>query len=740
MKQLREPDIWWQLLAGRWMIDNGAVTHTDVFSYTMQGAKWINVKWLYEVCIAFFEKGLGPEAVILLQSLVNVAIVYLLYRIIVCIAKQTGKQPSVFTIAISLLVFLAICEYRMAGRPEMISHLLAAAYIYILWRRPQLSWKAIIWLVTLQCVWANMHEGYPVGIVIIGTMFSGSILSFFITKEKAVLQQAMRIGAVLVLAVLAILCNPNGIVLWQQPFEIYRQVWANKYTTELYAYTDVQYWTLQAKWHIIVLVLVTIYWVIEIQKAVKHKTIHQLFTPALTTHLLLIPLTAYLSLTANRNIPFAQILLIPSLPFAMMALANISMIRANKLFKSISAKAGIIAIVVGISFYVSIVGNAFYKYTNSPNKYGMQTNILKNPTGAVDFIRQHNIKGRAFSDYFVSSYLLWSMYPDFKSYIDLRDLDVFPVKFFDEYFSLYQQPEKFKQLDAKYNFNYVVLNASQLAGIQFDLYWNQGYNLVYVDPVSVIFLKQNEQNKPINSNTAIQKLFSWPAIPDNSAWASGLTRIFNPLYHNDEEDEEALQHVYASRFYNQIQNYKLSLQVLKNAPTDNVKSLVALGNTYLQYAGAVSNPTEKKSKVDSAEIYLTQALETDNDEKTVYSNLGSLYALKGDYESAASYISTYLQMDKTGDYMYYLYGYCNRALWKKGDADKLDEVIPAMQASLRLNPQNGKAHLYMAEAFMAQNDNDEARKQLKLAIQSGNPWLPDEQQLVDKLKQQFGVQ
>ena len=45
MKQLREPDMWWQLLSGKWMLENGAITRTDVFSYTMAGQKWINVKW-----------------------------------------------------------------------------------------------------------------------------------------------------------------------------------------------------------------------------------------------------------------------------------------------------------------------------------------------------------------------------------------------------------------------------------------------------------------------------------------------------------------------------------------------------------------------------------------------------------------------------------------------------------------------------------------------------------------------
>lgn len=735
MKQLREPDVWWQLLAGRWMLEHGAVTHTDVFSYTMQGAKWINVKWLYEVIIAFLEKGLGPEAVLLLQSVVNVAIVWLLYK---TIRLLSGTTSNILAVVLSLIAFLAISEYRMAGRPEMISHLLCTAYVYLLWRNPRFEWKSLLFFVPLQCLWANMHEGYPVGLVILTTATIGSFIAYIFSREKQVLQQTGRIAVVFVLSVLAVLCNPNGIVLWQQPFEIYRQVWANKYTTELYSYADIQYWTLQAKLHIAILLLVAAYWIIQLLTAVKQKQLKQFLSPVLTGYLLMIPLFAYLSLTANRNIPFAQIVLIPSLPIALSWLLTLSRLRAIKIVDKIAAKGALIAIGIIAVFYIAVVSNKWYAFTKSPNKYGIHVSMLNNPTGAAEFMKQHNIKGRAFSDYFISSYLLWSHYPDFKSYIDLRDLDVFPTSFFDDYFSMYERTEKFDELDKKHNFDYVVLSTSQMSNVQMRLYWGKDYNLVYVDPVSAIFLKYTEGNKPINQNKQIQKLFSWPLPAEDAAWASGITHILNPLT-SYEEEEDALQAVYAARFYNRVKNYKLSLQVMKSAPMDNVQSLVVLGQTYLQWADAVSTHPERVAKTDTAQIYLEQAMEADPSEKGIYSALGSLYAMKGDYAKAAENAEKFIYMDPSNDYIYYLSGYSNRMLWKAGDDSKLPDVISAMKTSLRLNNQNGKAKLYLAEAYLAKADNDNARMYLKEAIESGNPWLPKEQQLLDMMKHQLGI-
>ncbi|MBS1779044.1 MAG: hypothetical protein JST70_06940 [Bacteroidetes bacterium] len=611
MKQLREPDIWWQLAAGKWMLEHGAITHTDMFSYTMAGHPWINVKWLYEVLIAGMEKLFGPECVLLLQSLMNVIIVYLLIRTVKYYTQRTKEQIPSFAIALSLLLFLIVSEYRMAGRPEMISHLLCTVYLFLLWRDPEMSWKKIAWLIPLQCLWANMHEGYPVGIVIAGTAVAGSLVSYLITKEKSAQQQTLRMLFIFAACVLIILVNPNGIQLWKQPFEIYRQVWANKYTTELFSYKDAEYWTIQAKLHIGITVLVFLYWIMQVLSAVKTKEQKAFFTPLITTYLILLPLFTYLSLTANRNIPFAEIVMLPSIAASLVWLVKTIGLPKVGAYQKLEGNAGYIGMGLIVIFYISIVSDKFYKLTDSPNRYGIHVSMLHNPTGAANFIKEHNIKGTGFSDYFVSSYMLWDRYPDFKSYIDLRDLDVFPVKFFDDYFSMYNRVQEFDSLDHIYNFNYVLLSTSQLANLQYKLYWKEGYNMIYVDPVCVLFLKSNAANKPLNDNLSIQKLFSWPPAIEDPAWAGLLTKALNPFVSYTREDG-SLQAIYAARFYNQVKNYPQAVQQLQSQMgilEDNAEANREMGKTLMQFANALPPGIEKNRKTDSANIYLQRAEE-----------------------------------------------------------------------------------------------------------------------------------
>jgi tetratricopeptide (TPR) repeat protein len=743
LKQLREPDIWWQLLSGRWMLEHGQITKTDVFSYTMAGRPWVNVKWLYEILIGSFEKAMGPEVVLLLQALVNVIIVLLLIKTINFFKCTLKENASEFFTVIAALLFLAIVEYRMAGRPEMISHLMCALYLFILWRSPQMEWKGIFWLVPLQCLWANMHEGYPVGIVIIGTAVAGSFLAFLLTKEKKYFQQTFRIFIIGIGALIIILCNPNGIQLWKQPFEIYRQVWANKYTTELFSYRDVEYWTLEAKTHIVLLVAVCLFWLLRLLQIRKQKESNALITPMSITYLLLIPLFGYLSLTANRNIPFTQIVLFPSIPVMLSWLVKKSGLQKLGLYRTLAARALIISSLIGIAFYITVVNNSFYKFTKSPNRYGIHVAMLHNPTGAATFIKEHKLTGVPFSDYFVSSYLLWDLFPSFKSYIDLRDLDVFPVKFFDEYFSMYNNPEKFTELDKKYNFNYVVLSTSQLQSLQMKLYYGENFNLVYIDPVSCVYLKVNAINRALNNASFTQKLFSWPPSIEDPSWAGVLTRLLNPLSNYDDE-EETNAPVYAARFYNSIKAYPTAIKLLAPAMANfenNADAYAALGNSYLLYAMVLNDPNAKRQKLDSARTLLDQAESLDKKNEEVYSSLANLSIISGNYEEAKGYLDKYIDLNGHNDYIYFLSGICSRYLWKKGGGiENRQDVIKRMKQSARLNPQNGKAYLYLSEAYMADGDKDAARENLKRAVASKNSLLPDEQTLLDQLKQGLAIQ
>src|SRR5947208_15565723 len=50
---LRDSDTLWQIKIGQWIIANGAMPYTDVWSFTKSGEPWISSSWLSQVLYAF---------------------------------------------------------------------------------------------------------------------------------------------------------------------------------------------------------------------------------------------------------------------------------------------------------------------------------------------------------------------------------------------------------------------------------------------------------------------------------------------------------------------------------------------------------------------------------------------------------------------------------------------------------------------------------------------------------------
>jgi Tfp pilus assembly protein PilF len=742
IKQMREPDIWWQLLSGKWMLEHGQVTHSDIFSYTMSGVRWVNVKWLYEVVIAGIEKVFGPEGIMLLQGLVNMAILWALLQTLKQVRKYWQIPVSGFFTIISVLLFFIAVEYRMAGRPEMISHLMCALMLWWFFKNPQLQWKQLIVPVVLQCLWANMHEGYPIGIVMIGTFGVGSVIAYFLNKDDNYLRTAGRAGLLLGLSILVLLINPNGWQLWLQPFEIFRQVNVNKYTTELYSAWQPEYWTIQAKIYIGMLVLVIAFWIARLMQANKEND-NRFKNPVTVFYLLLILLFGYLSLTANRNIPFTAITLFPSLPVMMAWAIDKWKIYRSGIYMALAKRNMLLGCVIAIALYISIVSDKYYVATKSPNRYGLKIDSKHTPLGAVNFIKQYNIKGTAFSDYFISSYLLWALYPNFRSYIDLRDLDIFPAKFFDDYFKMYNEPDKFDALDKQYSFNYVIVAQKQLQGLQRKLYWGEGFNMIYADEMAVIFLKNSKDNEHLNNDLTIQKLFSNNGGAETPAWASVLSKLLNPAFNDDEEEHLAKQPIYAAEFYGQIGQHPLAIKqlqpVIGNFEND-AEAQQTLGDLYMNYARSSNDPKIQKQRLDSSFYYLSNAEEIDAKLPAVHSSLGNWYIATGNYDAAEKQLEQCADLDNTNDYTYYTLGFCKRMIWiNTRDGDKRDEMLDAMKRSLSLNPANTKADLYVAEAEIDKGKISDAKKHLKKAIGSGNIREPEEAKLLAALKVKAGL-
>jgi hypothetical protein len=260
----------------------------------------------------------------------------------------------------------------MTARPETISHwfsLLVIAF-YLLYRKQNPKWL-LAWI-PLQLLWTNMHEAYATGLILMFALLGSDWLIQYLRKELKF--QRTPIIALLG-SILAVAVNPRGFYMLLHPFEIFRQLSENKFTTELYSWDTPFYWSQWQSWaFVVVLGAVMSILLFSRGKNIKEslRSTMQLFSPG---YWVILALFAYLSSSAFRNIPF---FLLAASPVLMFYLAQkVTESRHQTLLKFSAMSLGVVA-------YVGIVSNLFYEFTGDRNRFGLEVDPGYNPIGLAD--------------------------------------------------------------------------------------------------------------------------------------------------------------------------------------------------------------------------------------------------------------------------------------------------------------------------------------------------------------------
>src|ERR1700733_9062050 len=78
-RNVTDPDVWWHLRTGQYIVEHTSVPHTDPFSYTRAGKPWVAHEWLTEVLLFETERVAGLGALIVIFSAVICGAFFLLY-------------------------------------------------------------------------------------------------------------------------------------------------------------------------------------------------------------------------------------------------------------------------------------------------------------------------------------------------------------------------------------------------------------------------------------------------------------------------------------------------------------------------------------------------------------------------------------------------------------------------------------------------------------------------------------
>ena len=153
---------------------NRAIPHGDPFSFTMLGAHWVAQEWLADIGLYLLYQAGGLTALSLATALVVTATFLSVY-----FRSPLRPHAAVFTTLLAALAAAAV----WGPRPATLTILFSALTLTIL-RRARVNPRWLWSLPALFVLWANVHSGFFLGLVIVGATLAGELVEQWLARRR----------------------------------------------------------------------------------------------------------------------------------------------------------------------------------------------------------------------------------------------------------------------------------------------------------------------------------------------------------------------------------------------------------------------------------------------------------------------------------------------------------------------------------------------------------------------------
>jgi hypothetical protein len=210
-----DPDYYWHLGYGEWILENGRLPNVDFWSWTFDGHSYRLTQWLGEVVMALAHQLGGEVGTSTLAALLATLAMAASYRTARCFLDNRLAALAVAVGCNAILVSLAC-------RPHQFTHLGLALLTWIVASYQTTgNRKTLYWIPPLMAAWVNLHGGYAFGLTYLGMIVSFMVIDAYVRRDTAslratVLPLCIATGA----GFAATLLNPYGWGAWQYAIEI----------------------------------------------------------------------------------------------------------------------------------------------------------------------------------------------------------------------------------------------------------------------------------------------------------------------------------------------------------------------------------------------------------------------------------------------------------------------------------------------------------------------------------------
>ncbi|SFB33278.1 hypothetical protein SAMN04515620_14417 [Collimonas sp. OK607] len=489
IQPLIDPDYFWHLKTGEYILSHHALPAGDIFSFTRFGQPWVLHEWLFEVVLYGMFAWLGPLGV----KLLTVTFAMSALGIVFVLTRRIAQSTAVA----SVLMFIAALPFAggLAPRPQLITYCCFAIFLFVLLTHKYYNaGRSLLLLPFLMVIWVNAHGGYLIGIALVGLFTSSEWINYWMghARTRQQKQRLVWLTQVVCATTLASLINPGFLAHWLYPFQVLGMA-ANDLIQE---WQSPNFHDFGPKAY---LMLVLIF-ILSYSFASRKPDITEVLIPAFFI---------VMGFLATRHIPVAVLAVVPFIALAL-SRGTIATISASWHRSSLaswytkwlgsSKELGqgefVLNWIVLAIFTTSLVAYAPTYHSNDKEKVN---EVL--PVNAANFVAANGITGNMFNNYGEGGYLIYRLSPALKVFIDGR-ADIYGDKFLTDFLDIYSGKANWKEKFDRLSIDFAIVGKD--APIRQLLLAEGSFKEVYFDQHHSVLLRNTSKFQALLSKAANQ--------------------------------------------------------------------------------------------------------------------------------------------------------------------------------------------------------------------------------------------
>jgi hypothetical protein len=449
--KLGDNSFFWHLRTGRLILERG-IPHSDPYSFTAHGARWVAQSWLAELWYGVLDRIAGGAGIRIFGAVLGATLAVLSFRLALRIVHDRARALGVGIGAFGCLAVL------WSPRPMVIAALLFLALVWIvecpttwLGRHELLAVPALMWL------WANVHGTFELGLVYIALHVVGRWADGARPWEG----RERRLVVAMVLAAVVVFLNPYGPALIFFPVELLSR---GKVLRHVVEWRSPDFRALQgqmlAAWLVVVVCVLA---------RTRHRVSRRDVIVAVPFLLL--------AFWAQRNVALVGF---ATLPIVARALARTDGVAPSTPATPGARRIGY-AVVAGV--VALMVGLSAQAFAETPYR------TAAHPVKAMQAVERAGLLGRriAAPDGW-GGYIILKYWPRQRVFVDDR-FDMYPVGFMSDYVKVLDSGEGWQQMLQRFQVDVVVWpNEKALAQV---LDASPGWIRIHRDQLGAVFVRRD---------------------------------------------------------------------------------------------------------------------------------------------------------------------------------------------------------------------------------------------------------